>query len=105
PRRIALGNHAQPFAKTIASGQHAVGVELAHFVVEQLVLIGERSGETAGVRLRQIGQHFGEQLESDQEAVQRVFVEIVAAPENIFEQLSILLEIPKQQAFGELSLK
>jgi hypothetical protein len=36
--------------------------------------------------------------------VQRVFVEIVAAPENGFEQLPILLKVPHQQSLGELAL-
>src|SRR5262245_36159994 len=56
------------------------------------------------MRFRQIGQHFGKELEPDQKAMQRVFVEVVAATENGFEQLSILLEVTQQQTLGELAL-
>ena len=58
------------------------------------------------MRLRQIGHHLGEELEPDQKTVQRIFVEIVSAPENAVEQLVVLLEITQQQTLGQLlSLK
>jgi len=56
------------------------------------------------MRLRQIGQHLGEELEPDQKTVQRIFVEIVSAPENAVEQLVVLLEITQQQTLGQLAL-
>ena len=37
------------------------------------------------MRLGEVGQHLGEQLERDQEAVQRIVVELVGARENIVE--------------------
>lgn len=52
------------------------------------------------MRLRQISQHFGKEFESDHETVQRIFVEIVAALEDIFEDLAILLEVAQQQALS-----
>src|SRR5262249_25630319 len=55
------------------------------------------------MRFRQIGQHLGKELESDQEAVQRVLVEIVAAPENGLKQFAILREVTQQQALGEFT--
>src|SRR5262245_41963367 len=102
--RIALCDHAQPLAKTRAPGQHAFRVQLAHVLAEQLILVGERGGKAAGMRLRQVSQHLSEELEPNEEAVQRVFIKSVAAPENIFEQLAILREIAQQQALGEFAL-
>src|SRR5262249_57961501 len=85
------------FAKAGTPGEHAIGVELAQLLVEQLVLIGKRGGEAAGMRLRQIGKHLGEKPETDQEAVQRVFVQIIATAENAVEQFAILPQVAQQQ--------
>ncbi len=54
--------------------------------------------------LREIGKHFCEKLQPDQKSLQRVFVELVAAAEDVFEHLAILREITQQQPLGELAL-
>ena len=56
------------------------------------------------MRLRQVGKHLGEKLETDQEAVQRVFVQIIATAENAVEQFAILPQVAQQQTLGEFAL-
>src|SRR5262245_10331863 len=103
-RWITLCNQAQPFAEAVAPGQQTIGIEFANLVVEQLILVGERSGKTTRMRLRKIGQHFGKELEADQKSLQRIFVELVAAAEDVLEHDVILREVAQQQALGELAL-
>ncbi len=43
--------------------------------------------------VRQIGHHFGEQLQRDQERLQRIVGELPAAREDVVEQLVVGLDV------------
>src|SRR5262249_30602883 len=44
------------------------------------------------------------QLEPDEKSLQRIFVELVAAAEDVFEHLAVLRQVAQQQALGQLAL-
>ena len=53
------------------------------------------------MRIRQISEHFCEQLQTDKKTVQRVAVQIVAAPEQFVEHKAVLLQVAQHHALGE----
>ena len=56
------------------------------------------------MRLGQVAHHLGEQLQSDEEAVQRIVVEFVAAREDFIEHLLVVLDVAQHQAHRERGL-
>ena len=56
------------------------------------------------MRFGQIAHHLGEQLQADQEAVQRILVKLIAAPENVVEDRPVVREVAQQHRLGELGL-
>ena len=59
------------------------------------------------MRLGQVRHHLGEELEADEEAVQRIVVEFVAAAEEIVEELAVTFQVAQISALARsvLSLK
>ena len=56
------------------------------------------------MRLRQVRHHLGEELQPDQESMQRIVVQLVAAAEELVENRPVVLEIALQQRLREVGL-
>ena len=56
------------------------------------------------MRLGQPRHHLGEELQPDQEAVQRVVVQFVAAAKELVEHRAVLLEVALEQRLREIGL-
>jgi hypothetical protein len=56
---------------------------LANLFVEQPILIAEGRNEAAGMAVRQVGEHLRHHFEPDEKAMQRIFIELVRAPEKV----------------------
>jgi len=53
---------------------------------------------------RKIGHQLRQHLEADEEAVQRILVEVVGAGEELIEQRVLALDVADEQSLGELAL-
>ena len=104
PWRIAFGDEQEAFVEAAPPGKKARGVQLPDLAVEDLVLVGEGRREAAGMRLGQVRHHLGEQLEPDEETMERVVVEFVATAEEVVEQLAVAFEVTEDQRLGEVRL-
>lgn len=51
-----------------------------------------------------VRHHLSEQFQSDQEAVQRVFVQFVGTVEQFVQHLPVMFEVANQQRLGEFGL-
>jgi hypothetical protein len=63
PRRIGRGNAVEDFAKARIPVAHRLGGESAHLAIEQPLLVANACNQAARVAVRQIGHHFGKQLQ------------------------------------------
>ena len=85
PRRIARGDSVEAPAEPLAPVEHRRGVELAHVLVEQPVLIAEGGDDAARMPVRQIRHQLRHHLEADEKAMQRILVELVGTGEQLVE--------------------
>ena len=90
--------------EAVPPGEEAGGVQFANLAIEDLVLVGEGRRKAPGMRLGQVRHHLGEQLEPDQEAVERIVVEFVAAAEEIVKEFAVTFEVAEDQRLGEVRL-
>ena len=84
--------------------QHHLAVERAHLGVEEPLLVADGGDDAAGVAVRHVGHHLGEELEADEEGVQRVLAELVAAAEDVGEERAVVVDRHLEQRAGELVL-
>lgn len=116
-RRIHLGDLFERGEKAPPPAEHGSGVEAAHLVVELLVVIGDRRHHAARMRGFKLGHHLGEELETDQEGVQRIVGKVAPAREDriqlgvvvvneAFEQrlrkIGLVAEMIEEPALGDL---
>ena len=54
--------------------------------------------------VRKVGKHLRHHFETDKKAMQRVFIELVRAPEQVVKEVVLALDVPRQQGPGEFAL-
>ena len=101
PRRIDRSDAAEDFAEARVPVPHRLRGEFAHFAVEQPLLIADAGDQAAGMAVRQVGHGLGEQLQRNQERLQRIVGQLPAAREDIVEQPIVGRDIAAEHFAGE----
>ena len=71
-RRIDRRDAVEDFAEASIQVPHRLGGEIAYFAIEQSFLIANACNQAARMTVGQIGHYFGEQLQGNQESLQRI---------------------------------
>ena len=103
-RRIARGNRLETLLEPLAPIQNRRGIEVPDLLVEQAILVAIGSDKAARVAARQVGHHFRQHLKPDEEAMERILVELIGAGKQLVEQSVLARHVTDQKRLRQLAL-
>ena len=103
-RRIARGNQLETLLEPLAPIQNRRGIEVPDLLVEQAILVAIGGDEASRVAAREVGHHFRQHLKSDEEAMERILVELIGAGKQLVEQSVLARHVTDQKRLRQLAL-